>query len=466
MRKIFLINNLDNENFDLPEQIVELVSEQDLISLETQTIAFFLIDGRSPTTKADEIVKNIRNQFKPGIYLRPIVVIVNDGEEVLAGVDSVITVTKMTEPSINELISHYEPVNQWIDKSISHSNVPDSGYVFRILRLIVSRATEFVPKTSLKKLSGYSYPLLDLVGEHENSGLFQALEFLESQKLISGRFVTKAHFCCHCDSAFLNFKEVCPQCSSDHLTSHELIHHFKCSYVGEMPEYQNGDELVCPKCDKKLKHIGVDYDKPSVVHRCNQCNNRFQEAIILTQCFNCGRSTEPENQVLRSIKAYKSTAIGNNAAIYGMDSLFSKVLEPKFNLFSTKDFRRLLFIERERIHRYNISSSSLVFIQFDIEQIYIEFGSKAQEFFAELSEVFKSILRNSDVISSQNESLFVLLLLETSAENSKIALSRFEEGVNKLFIHNLGNKLAFSSHIEEVKHDTELDKSIENFLTN
>ena len=465
MRKAYLIGHAD-KSFDLSSQTVQSISEQDAVEQDNSDNAFWLINASRDKNAAVNIIKNIRNQFKPNVYLRPVVAIVQQNNEVVPGADAIVVAKELNVDLSNDLISRFEPINQWVDIVIKQSNIQDSGYVFRILRLIVSREFEFVPETSPQKLQGYTYPLLDQMGGQDDSSLFKALELLESQKLISGRFVTKAHFCCHCECAFLNFKEACPQCHSDHLTSHELIHHFKCSYVGEAHEYEQEGEMVCPKCDRTLKHIGVDYDKPSIIHRCNECNNRFQEAEILTQCFNCGRSTEPENQIVRSIKAYKSTAIGDNVAIYGMDSLFSKILEPKFNLFSTKDFRQFFLIEKERINRYKVSTSSLVFIQFDIEKIYLSLGSNAHEFFAELSEVFKSILRSSDVISSQNESLFVLLLVETSVKQSVIALSRFEEGVKNLLTHNLEFTLKFSSHIEQVIKDTDLDISIDRFLNN
>jgi len=463
VRKAYLMGNTDN-NFDLSNQVVQPITEQQAGIQENKDNAFWLIDSCRDKDASIDIIKNIRNQFKPNVYLRPIVAIVNQNNENIFGVDAVVTASKLNEEIINNLISRFEPINQWIDKAVRHSNVQDSGYVFKILRLIVSREFEFVPETSPQKLLGYTYPLLDLVERQDDNSLFKVLDLLESQSLISGRFITKAHFCCHCECAFLNFKEVCPQCNSDHLNSDELIHHFKCSHVAEASEYEQEGEMVCPKCDRKLKHIGVDYDKPSIVHHCNECNNRFQEATILTQCFNCGRNTEPENQIVRSIKAYKSTAIGSNAAIYGMDSLFSKILQPKFNLFSTKDFRQLLLIEKERIGRYKISTSSLVFIQFDIEKIYISLGANAHELFTELSEIFKSILRSSDVISSQNESLFILLLVETSTQQATVALSRFEQGIGDLLTHNLGYQLDFLSHIEQVSQETELDQSIDEFL--
>ena len=321
-----------------------------------------------------------------------------------------------------------------------------------------------MPETSPHKLMGYSYPLLEVLSGRDEDSLFRSLELLESQRLISGRFVTKSHFCCHCECAFLNFKEICPQCKSDNLISDELIHHFKCSYVGESTEFAQDNNLVCPKCDRKLKHIGVDYDKPSLIHRCNECNNRFQESLIVTQCFNCGRTTEPENQLMRTIKAYRCTAMGNNAAIFGLDSLFTKMLEPQFNLFPMAEFKRFLQIEIERIKRYNISNSSLVLIHFDIEPLYLKLGANAQELFAELSNVFKTLLRSSDVISSQNESLFALLLIETSVDNVKIALARFEAGFNELLTHNFDSPVALRNHVEPVQQDTELDKSIEKFL--
>ncbi len=462
MRKAYLINQ--QHNFGLSAETVRLLREEAIFEHELHDIAFWLIDASNDMRSAYDVISKLRNQLLPDIYLRPIVAIVKQGQDRLAGTDLLINEQHVNDDKINELVSRYEPVNQWIDKANQQSDQPDYGYVFRILRMIVSRNMELAPQSGIEKSMGYTYPLVDAIaGEDENS-MFHALEMLEHQRLISGRFVTKAHFCAHCDCAFMNFKEACPQCHSEDIDSQQLIHHFKCSYVGEEQEYQKDNALVCPKCDRALKHIGVDFDKPSVIHRCNQCNNRFQEAIVLTECFNCGRTSEPEHQRKRSIKAFKSTAMGGNAAIYGMDSLFKQVMEPRFNLFSAAEFRNILQLEIARIARYQRSDSSLVLINFDVETIYVKFGSQAQELFAEISEVFNSLLRTSDVISSYNESLFVILLIETSTDNAQIALERFKVGVNELLAHNIGDDMKLSSAIEAVTFETDLDKSVEQFL--
>jgi len=463
VRQVVLINSSDEA--PRPECITLVQPTLDVVALENNQVAFFLVDGRNHLQLALNSITTLRNEFNPAIYLRPIVIWINQVEQTIPGVDRIVQGDEVSNNYLNEWIDHFEPINQWIDSAIAHSNVQDRGYAFRILRFIVSRNTSFKPKLNAHKLSGYSYPLLDTIADREGHSLFQAFDFLENQKLMTGEFVSKTHFCCHCDCAFLNFKEVCPQCHSDDLSSYELIHHFKCAYVGELPEYEQDDELICPKCNRQLRHIGVDYDKPSLIHHCHQCNHRFQEAFVLTQCFNCGRQVEPENQLVRTIKAYQSTAMGNSVAIYGMDTLFTKLLEPQFNLFSTQEFKHFLTIEIERIQRYQISTSTLVFIHFDIEHIYLSLGAKAHNLFAELSEIFKTILRRSDVISSLNESLFVLLLIETSLDNAQIALSRFETNVNQLLTHNLDQPLTFTIHSERVNQETNLDRHIETFLT-
>lgn len=68
--------------------------------------------------------------------------------------------------------------------------------------------------------------------------------------------------------------------------------------------------LICPKCHKKLRHIGVDYDRPAVVYTCNDCENSFTAPITKSTCCYC-QSTYPVNALVpRDVVDYEITEEG------------------------------------------------------------------------------------------------------------------------------------------------------------
>ncbi len=468
MRQPYLVTDrLDkatNVGFALPVSI-DKIHELD----RSTQVGFWLIDANIGVQQAQRRLSIIRQRLIPNIYLRPIVFLSlnheSDAEIKLSGCDAVLYQNKEIDTQIAALISKFEHANQWIDKLPNRYQDSETNQILRTLRLIVSRNHEIAPVITAHSVSGFIYPLLETITQGNDSSFFNILDFLETQKLIVGNFISHCHLCCQCHCAFLNFKEICPQCKSEDITSEELIHHFKCAHVAKKSAFQQKDSLYCPKCDRELKHIGVDYDKPSVINHCNRCATDFQEAEIITECFNCHNSAAPEDQIKREIKAYRATAIGANAAIFGLDNLFTKIISAKVKFFTETQFKQFLEIEIERIKRYQLSTSSLGLIKFiDIEKIYLQQGERSIKFFEELSTIFKSILRLSDVVSTQGQALFMIILTETSKEKALIAMKRIMEGLSVLLSENMHYTGSIPYEIEEINSETNLDQSLEQFV--
>jgi hypothetical protein len=299
----------------------------------------------------------------------------------------------------------------------------------------------------------------------EDDGFLRVLEFLEHQRLVRGEFQSRAHFCHHCSCAFLNFLETCPHCASPDLRLDEMVHHFKCAHTAPMADFQQDGGLVCPKCTRSLRHIGVDYDKPSIVYTCNQCSHSFQDPTVSTVCYHCGRAADPEHQQHREIKRYTVTAIGKNTAMYGLDTLFSSLLESELNLHPYETFARFVSLEKARIGRYHVSHSSLLLVSLaDLDEVYLGAGSRATEIFGELGRLFRAVLRDSDVITARNESVFVILLTETDTGQAGRALERLAGRVEELLETNLGRKPDIRSGVHPVGPDLDLDATVERFL--
>lgn len=443
---------------------------QDLDQVDLAKVSFLLVDF-SDQQQGERLLQQIRSHANPDIYLKPIVFYgVTDAlpKDVLLAADGIIRPDEIDlEKSISAWSSRLESINTRIDGLKKHAGIGDSNIAFKVLRFIETRNAEVKPIPSARKTSGYVYPSIVPLFPKQDIGVLETLEYLEAQKLIAGKFVNRAYGCTHCGCAFLNFYETCPDCNSSDLYTEELIHHFRCAYVGEMSDFKRDQGLVCPKCDKTLKHLGGDYDKASVMYHCNNCRNVFQEPRVMTACYDCWREAEPENQVVRDIRTYSITALGQNASRYGLDSLFRSILESRVNAIPFDVFRTFFSLELARIERYGISKSCLAILRLDaIDRIYGTLGKRATQIFTELSEAFRAGLRTSDLFSVRDETIFLAILTETPEDKAKLAIGRLEERIIDLLTANLKMSCRVDSEIHPLVCGMDLEEKIEHFLTN
>lgn len=448
---------------------VETISLNEITTIDLTLVSFWLI-SMSDWQTGWKTLCLIRQNTSPELYLKPIIFLLDKNiipDEITGAADGQINNEEVNKKLIEDKISFVEPINQWIDKLEYQEDHKDLNVAFKVLRMIASRNSEMAPVITANRKSGYVYPMLDSLFEKQDSAVIEALSFLQSQSLLLEKFFTRAHFCSHCSSAFLNFKDTCPHCSSEDLTLNALIHHYKCAYTAEQSKFLRGERLICPKCEMRLQHIGVDYDKPSTVYHCNDCTHTFQDSVVVTTCYSCHRSADPENQSQQTIYAYSTSAIGQNAACYGLDTLFTNILKTELLLYSKATFHDLVDVEVARITRYKISSSSLVLINFKkLDQIYAELGKKTNQVFSELSSIFKSIFRTTDIISAHNETIFLVMMTETSSKNANLAISRLEQSVKSLFESNLGVTLDIEVLIKAVDESLQFNETLETFLAN
>lgn len=124
------------------------------------------------------------------------------------------------------------------------------------------------------------------------------------------RFVERIHLCPKCQSDQLLFSECCTKCNSSNLTSEDMIHHFRCANISPESEYQYDGELRCPKCRHFLRHIGIDYDRPSKVQVCNNCGETQLHSEMKVTCAVCGHVTQPHQLIPYDIQEWTFTPKG------------------------------------------------------------------------------------------------------------------------------------------------------------
>lgn len=192
--------------------------------------------------------------------------------------------------------------------------------VVRLCRYAISRGRYTFSSTPAPGLSdGYMslyYHTLWLPGHQSVQS--QEREYFHNQLLKLGyirrtRFIERMHVCPNCNNSHLLFFESCPKCGSSQIIEEPVIHHFRCANVSPESTYEWDSELRCPKCKHTLRHIGVDYDKPSSVYTCRQCENTFMYPDMRVLCTEDQRIWRPEQLLPVDVEEFEFTPEGIKA---------------------------------------------------------------------------------------------------------------------------------------------------------
>lgn len=301
--------------------------------------------------KVKDMLINIRSSDVRSEYLMPVFVVGYPGEfshyiEYLC--DGI--VSGEDDKELNKKLDFiHANVGQLKDL---HEEQYERKTLYKLLRYMFTRNYSLNPIIDVSSSMGYVYPFLDihyLNDPKKNKYIFEVIREGERMGLIKGEFVDKVHVCPECNSDFSNFRELCPKCGSSNLSSEYLIHHFVCANVGPERDYKKGNSLVCPKCARELRHIGVDYDRPSIVFECHDCGEFFQDPNLKSFCYNCRTLSLVNDLEPQNIQEYSISRFG-----VGMikSSLFydeySRSILP--GCYSYETFREFIHQEIRRIN--------------------------------------------------------------------------------------------------------------------
>jgi len=192
--------------------------------------------------------------------------------------------------------------------------------VVRLCRYAISRGQYTFSSEPVYGLSdGYMslyYHTLWLPGQQAIQS--QEREYFKKQLLKLGyirrtRFIERMHVCPSCNNTHLLFFESCPKCGSSDIHEEPVIHHFRCANVSPESTYEWDGELRCPKCKHVLRHIGIDYDKPSSIYSCKQCDNTFMYPDMRVLCTEERSMWRPEQLHPIDVEEYEFTPEGIRA---------------------------------------------------------------------------------------------------------------------------------------------------------
>ena len=200
------------------------------------------------------------------------------------------------------------------------SEVKANNYVYflKLCKYAISRGM-YTFTTSLEEAYAQGHTALFVAKQHNMPANTKA-EFVRFNQTLRElgyaerkKFEERIHVCPHCKGSHLFYMEACPKCDSSLLKEEPVLHHFRCANISPESSYAYDGELRCPKCHQMLRHIGVDYDRPSNVYTCQECNHAFLHTRMKVYCTTCKKTVRPSELLAQDIYSYEFTSEGLQA---------------------------------------------------------------------------------------------------------------------------------------------------------
>ncbi|MBD3637613.1 MAG: hypothetical protein HUJ25_09690 [Crocinitomicaceae bacterium] len=409
-----------------------------LDSLDVENVQYHsavIIEGND-TDFIRQIVRRIRGHNSPDIYLKP-VFLLKGTNLVDPMVNKLIDGTLFSLDQIELIVPEVERIlTKTQDLHFTNSISFEAQMIEKVICFMYTcEIRDLDPIPYIYSAVNFAYPILSVNFRQKDEHLtLDILEIAEQEGLFNSTYVDRIYLCPGCQSGHMSYREVCPKCGSSNSTTEDIIHHFPCAYVGPLSDFTNeiDDQLDCPKCNKRLRHIGVDYDKPSVLHECKACDHKFQDFNVKAKCLNCSQDNLVEQLKSREIRKYSLTKKGELAAINGFVST-SKDIEEIIGTVKFDTFVTMLKYEIERLKQTDGVSNICAIHLSNPSQIYSKMGSEVQKvLLKDLVKVIRSNIRTSDIISFQSSSTIILSMNEIPTRIAKRILSEIIEMLKRL----------------------------------
>ncbi len=417
------------------------------------------------------ILKKFRSHSNHNYYLKPIFLInykvLNDPfiEELHDGV--ILSAEQIPEKS-NEVHE--------IETRITHlDHEPGVTFEIQLFKKIVSflytRETRNIkPFPYVYSSIGYTYPIVSVnFDSFEEFRVLEILTWAESENLIWPDFVDRAYFCNSCKAGHLSFREVCPTCDSSNMKSQDLVHHFPCGYIGPISDFRNtiDTNMSCPKCSKNLRHIGVDYDKPSLINHCQNCDEVFQDYLVKAKCVHCKHDGDVQYLLSKNINSYKLTKKGRFAATSGIMGQMSEKEDEIFGSVNSNTFHTMMHYENERMKsnaslKANIAALHLENI-FDLTR---KLGKiKEKVFLTEMVHIIRENIRTTDFINVTNPSMIFICILDTELATANYYLTKMSDKLKELVNNNFDKfDLHTEFKVEPLQREISFEKQMKELI--
>jgi diguanylate cyclase (GGDEF)-like protein len=341
----------------------------------------------------------------------------------------------------------------------------------KVLTYIARRGSQarLEPVVSNTARIGYNYPEVCAILECKPGDELEVLEFLADTGCLSREVFDKVDLCPFCLHGSLRLRRLCPYCRSSLIMKKEILHHFRCGWVGIEEEASHGTDLVCPKCRKLLRHIGVDYERAAQSYYCTTCHKIFTEPLEELLSLPCGRHIPKDGTMIQPVFTYAVTPIGARAANkQSLDGIPAQrgIVEREFNLYTREymDTRLAELVNRYLRYRAGFSAALISVDQFS-QWIADKGHVAASDLVRLLASVLKGETRDVDLPGLYDDHTFILLLPQTSDIGAAAFARRYLDRTANIEDPNLEEAPIVSIAVAGCPEDGEDAKSITSVLT-
>ncbi|MCH5236326.1 MAG: hypothetical protein J1E95_00820 [Muribaculaceae bacterium] len=423
-RRILVVNRMVN-----PGQIDELENEDfDAIFLnvanrtyeETRLVSRWL----SPTREGKSFLKPRFGNVDMQNFMRQVV-------DFFDGLCD----NPLDETFANRIEEIYQNIEKYgINRDIGSDISTTSRLLANLVKYDITRGRLTFTNHAIRGLAqGFSNRYLMMYDNHETLQLDERMKFVQKLEELGyaerTRLVDRIHICKECGDSHQLFIECCPKCKSSDIQQESMIHHFRCANISPESTYFKDGALVCPKCRRTLRHIGVDYDRPATVFSCF-CGNTFMQSAMKVMCTNCSHISTPEELIPTDVYEYKLTPAGI-AAFASDEAIFQ--LESTDIYSGRSTFEN--FCESIRVFHTLPSYENQTILVFRYHYVYNGTQEDAQVF-----DVMRNIMmHNATVKLTTNDNNFYVLLVAPSGKidaEYKFAKTNLDRIFNELSEEN------------------------------
>jgi predicted RNA-binding Zn-ribbon protein involved in translation (DUF1610 family) len=173
--------------------------------------------------------------------------------------------------------------------------------------LLIGELTQIEPVIDFESSLGFRYPKAEKILEFNDEETIRNLEAYVQQGYLKKKFYEKMLLCPKCGSFKLRPSTVCPHCGSSNIFKSNMLEHFSCGYIGPEEDFTNQDDYSCPKCNKKLRIIGSDYQRLGSLFDCKECGKRSRDPQVGIACMKCSNISPIEELKEKQIFSYQIT---------------------------------------------------------------------------------------------------------------------------------------------------------------
>lgn len=161
----------------------------------------------------------------------------------------------------------------------------------------------------IPRIESMVFPEIDIpINEvHQNLEKLSKAEILKAEPYCSGVS------CPQCSSKEAQLYLKCPACKSVLLQKGETLEHFNCGHIDFRPKFERNGKLVCPKCTKELRQIGVDYKQVGFWYKCTE-GHTFPNIHLKLICTKCSHEFDLDNAKIEILHRYELTEKGKKVS--------------------------------------------------------------------------------------------------------------------------------------------------------